>query len=239
MALQRIDRCGSVANKPLKTTYDSLASSYDRRWRHYIAVSLSKVIEALSVKGHEHMLDVACGTGELERRLLTRWPELHLTGVDLSPKMLAQARSKHIKGDVAWIEGGATALPVSHGQFDVVVCANSFHYFHQPMDCLQEFHRSLVPTGKLVLVDWCDDYLLCKLCSIWLKLTDPDFFCTYTMRACREMLQEAGFHVAHSERFKVGWLWGMMMFVCYRATDLLDGLSVDPEASMRYDNEER
>jgi hypothetical protein len=87
------------------------------------------------------------------------------------------------------------------------------------MDCLHEFQRSLVSTGTLVLVDWCDDYLMCKLCSLWLKLTDPDFFCTYTMRACREMLQEAGFCVAHSERFKVGWLWGMMMFVCYRATD--------------------
>jgi hypothetical protein len=39
--------------------------------------------------------------------------------------------------------------------------------------------------------------------------------------------------VAHSERFKVGWLWAMMMFVCDRATDLVDGLSVDPEPSMR------
>jgi trans-aconitate methyltransferase len=93
MALQRIDYCRSVANKPTKTTYDSLASSYDHRWRHYIAVSLSKVIDALSPNGHEHMLNAACGTGELERRLLARWPELQITGVDLSPKMFAQAVS--------------------------------------------------------------------------------------------------------------------------------------------------
>jgi len=28
------------------------------------------------------------------------------------------------------------------------------------------------------------------------------------------MLVNAGFDVIHSERFKVGWLWGMMMSVC-------------------------
>jgi hypothetical protein len=34
------------------------------------------------------------------------------------------------------------------------------------------------------------------------------------MRTCREMFQRAGFHVDHSECFRVSWLWGMMMFVC-------------------------
>ncbi len=200
--------------EPIKAAYDSLAPSYDRRWRRYIEVSLSKIITVLSLKGAERILDVACGTGELEGRLFFRRPGLHITGVDLSPRMLAQAQAKHIAGDVTWIEGEASNLPVPDAQFDVVICANSFHYFRKPLDCLQEFRRCLVPTGRLVLVDWCDDYWTCKLCSLWLRLTDPAFFCTYTMRACREMLLEAGFDVFRSERFKVSWLWGMMMFVC-------------------------
>jgi ubiquinone/menaquinone biosynthesis C-methylase UbiE len=194
--------------------YDALASTYDRRWRSYIDVSLAKVLSALSLEGRERILDVACGTGELERRLFARWPGLHITGVDLCPKMLAQAQAKQIAGDVTWLEGEASNLLVPPERCNVVVCANSFHYFRKPLVCLREFHRCLIPGGRLVLVDWCDDFLACKLCSLWLRLTDKSFFCTYTMRACHEILQKAGFNVAHSERFKVGGLWGMMLFAC-------------------------
>ena len=166
----------------------------------------------LSLQGCERILDVACGTGELERRLFAQWPGLHITGVELSPKMLAQARDKHLIGDLTWIEAEASALPCPYGQFDVVVCANSFHCFHEPLACLREFRRSLAPHGQVILVDWCDDYLTCKLASFWFKLTDPAFFHTYTMRRFRAMFEEAGFEVVHSERFKVGWFWGMMLW---------------------------
>lgn len=213
MAMKPNDLPGNEANERVKTTYDSLAPSYDQRWRHYIDVSLTKVVSVLPLEGSERILDVACGTGELERRLLARWPGLHITGVDFSPQMLSQAQAKHIAGDVTWIEGEASNVPVPDGQFDVVICANSFHYFRRPLDCLREFRRCLVPTGKLVFVDWCDDYFMCKLCGLWLKLTDPTFFCTYTMRAGQDMVREAGFEVVHTERFKVGWIWGMMLIV--------------------------
>jgi ubiquinone/menaquinone biosynthesis C-methylase UbiE len=182
-------------------------------------VSLAKVLSALPLEGHEWILDVACGTGELERRLFARWPDLHITGVDLCPRMLAQARDKHIAGDVTWIEGEASHLPVPDGGFDRVVCANSFHYFRKPMESLQEIRRCLAPAGKLILVDWCDDYWTCKLCSLWLRLTDPAFFCTYTLQAGRNMLRAAGFDTTHAERFKVSWLWGMMLFVCGKTPD--------------------
>jgi ubiquinone/menaquinone biosynthesis C-methylase UbiE len=177
-------------------------------------VSLAKVLSVLPLEGNERILDVACGTGELEQRLFARNPDLHITGVDLCPQMLAQAQSKHIAGDVAWIEGSAANLPVPDGAFDVVICANSFHYFRKPMNSLKEFRRCLAPRGKFILVDWCDDYWMCKLCSIWLRLTDPAFFCTYTVEAGQNMLVQSGFDVIRAERFKVSWLWGMMLFVC-------------------------
>jgi ubiquinone/menaquinone biosynthesis C-methylase UbiE len=137
--------------------------------------------------------------------------------MDLCPTMLAQAQEKRIAGDVTWIEAEASRLPILDGQFDVVICASSFHYFRKPIDSLKEFGRCLVPGGKLILLDWCDDYWTCKLCSLWLRRTDPAFFCTYTMQACRDMLLDAEFDIINSERFKVSWLWGMMLFQCRRS----------------------
>ena len=100
-----VQRKAPASVEPVKVAYDSLAPTYDRRWRSYIDVSLAKVLSAQSLLGNERILDVACGTGELERRLFARWPRLHVTAVDLCPRMLAQAQEKHIAGIVAWIEG--------------------------------------------------------------------------------------------------------------------------------------
>jgi ubiquinone/menaquinone biosynthesis C-methylase UbiE len=213
---QESDEAG-VAVQPVKAAYDSLATEYEHRWGKYIDVTLAKVTDALTLEGSERILDVACGTGELERRLFARWPRLKITGVDLSPEMLARAREKQLRGDVFWMEGDASNLTAVNGPFDILICANSFHCFPEPAHCLEEFRRNLTPGGSLVLVDWCDDYLMCKLCSIWLKLTDPAFYRTYTLRSCRELLTAAGFQVTHGERFRACWPWGMMLFVCQTA----------------------
>jgi ubiquinone/menaquinone biosynthesis C-methylase UbiE len=110
----------------------------------------------------------------------------------------------------------ADHLPFVDGFFDHAICANSFHYFPTPLTALQEAHRVVRPDGRFILLDWCDDYLSCKLCGMWLRLTDPAFCRTYTIRACRPLLEQAGFQVVQAEHFRVGWIWGMMRFVCRR-----------------------
>jgi ubiquinone/menaquinone biosynthesis C-methylase UbiE len=200
----------------VRQQYDRLAISYDRRWRSYVDVTLHAVANAVSFRGQERILDIACGTGELERLLLARWPALQIVGMDLSGGMLRQALGKAENRRASWVQAEATCLPFPDRAFDGAICANSFHYFRSPLRALREVHRVLHPHGLFVLVDWCDDYLSCKLCSLWLRLTDPAFYRTYTVRACRSLLEGAGLEVIQSEHFRVRWLWGMMRFVCRR-----------------------
>jgi ubiquinone/menaquinone biosynthesis C-methylase UbiE len=166
---------------------------------------------ALRLRGDERVLDVACGTGELERRLLSDYPRLRIAALDVTPAMLRQANQKLPAADVGWVQAEASRIPLADAMFDVAVCANSFHYFPRPQGSMREMRRCLVPGGLLVLVDWCDDYLMCKLCSLWLRWTDPAFYCMYTLQDCRALMTRAGFDVVHAERFKVSWLWGMML----------------------------
>jgi ubiquinone/menaquinone biosynthesis C-methylase UbiE len=93
--------------------YDSLAADYDRRWQHYIKTTLRALVERVPFQGKERFLDIACGTGELERLLLARWPELRLAGADLSAGMLRQASLKNAGKSVLWVQSEAAHLPLA------------------------------------------------------------------------------------------------------------------------------
>ncbi|HET6878736.1 MAG TPA: class I SAM-dependent methyltransferase, partial [Pirellulales bacterium] len=136
-------------------------------------------------------------------------------GVDVSPTMLRRAAEKGTCADLLAAE--AHRLPLGDRNFDVVICANAFHYFRQPGRSLDEMHRVLRPGGELVLVDWCDDYLSCKLCSIWLRWTDPAFHRTYTKRACGELLKASSFAVERAFHRRIDWLWGLMCLTARRS----------------------
>jgi len=203
----------------VRNEYDRLAATYDHRWRRYIDASLSETLDSLQLDGNERVLDVPLGTGELSARLLEKWPHLGIAGVDLSPRMLEQAAAKQVLSPVELHEACVTRLPFSDDEFDWVFCVNSFHYFPEPRSALGEIRRVLRDNGRLVLVDWCDDYLACKLCSLWLRIADPAFHRTYTHRDCEALLNACGFHNLVSKRFRAGWLWGMMRFECLSEAD--------------------
>jgi ubiquinone/menaquinone biosynthesis C-methylase UbiE len=196
--------------------YDRLAPSYDQRWRGYVDATLEAVVRSVHFQGYERVLDLACGTGELERLLLTRWPDLQITGVDLSAGMLRQASAKLKDASALWVLAEATHLPFPDGTFDYAICASSFHYFSEPLQALQEIRRVLHPGGRLILVDWCDDYLSCKLCGLWLRLTNRAFCKTYSLRTCKALLNRSGFEVIQADRFRVQWVLGMMRLLCRR-----------------------
>lgn len=115
---------------------------------------------------HEHLegrdqrrvklLDVACGTGRFLREARLAYPALGLTGLDLSPAYLDEAR-RHM-GDLrpaALIHANAEAIPLpSHSQ-DIVTTIFLFHELPPSVrrQVTAEMARVLRPGGLLVLID--------------------------------------------------------------------------------------
>lgn len=192
---------------------------YDRRWAHYTQATLRATLEGLYPGAGERVLDLAAGTGELTRRLLDRRPDLRVIGLDQSREMLARGRAKQGGRPFALVQGGAGRMPFPAASFDRIVCANSFHLFDEPERALAEMRRVLRPGGGLTLTDWCVDYLTTRLCSLYLRRTDPSFHRAYTLDECRHRLEAAGFEVIDRRRFKIDWFWGLMRFDARRAGD--------------------
>ena len=101
-------------------------------------------------------LDVGCGTGRLLAFLHDAWPGLRLTGLDLSPPYLAEAR--RLIGRTARVkltESAAEALPFDDASLDLVVSSFLLHELPKEIrtKALAEMARVLKPGGLVVIVD--------------------------------------------------------------------------------------
>jgi len=115
------------------------------------------LLEFADLRGGEHVLDVACGTGVVARYA---WPQVapsgRIVGLDLNAGMLAVARSvcEKLGARIDWKEGDVASLPFNDGAFDVVLCQHSLQFFPDRRAALAEMHRVLRPAGRLVLSVW-------------------------------------------------------------------------------------
>jgi ubiquinone/menaquinone biosynthesis C-methylase UbiE len=190
--------------------YDQLARIYDRRWNSYVETTLRFLQQWADISSQAVVLDLGCGTGEFERLLLQAQPHQQIVGIDISMEMLAIAQRK-LCGypSVTFQQGSATAIPSIDEQF-VVVCASAFHYFEHPLAALSEIKRVLKPGGKVVILDWCKDFLLCRVCDWVLKRTDPAHQQCYTQQELHQFLAAAQFTIQAATTRRFGLIWGLM-----------------------------
>ena len=124
-----------------------------------------QMLEELELEPFEDALDVGCGTGAVLELLHARYPNKHLTGLDLTPGMIDVARAKQLD-NVSFVVGDAEALPFEPRSFDAVLCSNSFHHYPHPERFFAEVARILRPGGRLVLRDYTSNGV-----AVWLMTT--------------------------------------------------------------------
>lgn len=106
------------------------------------------------------VLDVACGTGVLLKRLLEQVLGVEAYGVDASADMLEQAGAAlkdqpHVHLERAVVGAGETAgLPYAPETFDLITCTNALHDLLEPAATLTGLKRLLAPGGQLVMEDF-------------------------------------------------------------------------------------
>lgn len=116
-----------------------------------------RLIETAEVHEGDRVLDVACGTGIVARRVASRvGASGSVVGLDINEGMLAVAEetAADIQPSIEWRQADATDLPFSDEGFDVICCQQGLQFFDDPTAVLAEMHRVLVPGGRVALSVW-------------------------------------------------------------------------------------
>jgi len=125
--------------------------------RHYAFVA----DDILSYCSDGSILDIGTGPGWLLITLQQKSPILRLTGLDVSPAMVAEARKNLANAGlsemIAVKEGNASRLPFADSSFDTVVSTGSIHHWKEPTVGLNEVYRVLKPGGYALIYDIVSD----------------------------------------------------------------------------------
>lgn len=135
-------------NKEKVTAYfDSAAPNWDNTCLHDSA-KIKKILGFAGIKENCTVLDVACGTGILFPYYLERGVK-KIVGVDLSPGMIAQAKSKFTYTRIQMIAGDAAQVPLD--KYDCCVVYSALPHFENPLALIEKMSHHLVPGGRLTV----------------------------------------------------------------------------------------
>ena len=129
-------------------SFDLVADAYDRARPSYPDDAVDWLLRDLRRPGvSPEVLELGAGTGKLTERLVARGCKV--TATDPSPVMLARLRTRVPQARV--ISASAESLPVEARSADLVVAAQSYHWF-DPDRVLQEVARVLRPGGHFAVI---------------------------------------------------------------------------------------
>jgi ubiquinone/menaquinone biosynthesis C-methylase UbiE len=143
--------CPNPQAASTKAHFDRISGCWSRNYD--LSGAMRRRIDDFSAVLKRHVapearvLDFGCGSGDITRALAREG--FAMTGVDLSPAMIAAARQAPGAEGIEWlvVHAGDVTLPFSDCVFDGAQASSVFEYHADCAGQLQELHRVLKPGG--------------------------------------------------------------------------------------------
>ncbi len=189
-----------------RAVYDRMAPRYDRQIGFFERILFGGGREWVCSRARGDTLEIAFGTA---RNLPYYPPGVRLTGVELSPEMVALARKRQaeIGSDADLRVGDAQTLDFPDESFDTVVSTLTLCTIPDPRQAIREAFRVLRPGGHFV----CLEHVRSPSGAVRAgqRLLNPltvRFEADHLLREPLDYLREAGFEIEELERLK----WGIV-----------------------------
>lgn len=196
-------RTGETPAERALRVWNAMAPRYDRDIAFFEKIQFGGGRQWVCSRATGRVLEVSVGTG---RNLPFYPPDVTITGIELSPAMLAIARRRAAESGraVDLRAGDAQALPFADASFDTVVCTLSLCTIPDHGQAITQMARVLRPGGRLLLLDhigsrWWPVWALQRLVEVFTARNGE-----YMTRRPLPMLAAAGFTVTESQQLKLG-----------------------------------
>ncbi|WP_246387332.1 class I SAM-dependent methyltransferase [Gluconacetobacter sacchari] len=171
---------------------------------HPEADAMARTLAACALDPDVSVLDVACGSGILACAMAER--VRRVTGIDLTPAIIAQARKRQYAqgaANMAWQVGDATVLPCSDAVFDRVTTRYSFDHMPDPARVLAEMKRVCRPNGRIVVIDATPSPATRDAYDAMERLRDPSHTSALTLDELCRIGREAGLEEAMIDGYRL------------------------------------
>jgi ubiquinone/menaquinone biosynthesis C-methylase UbiE len=160
----------------------------------------SDLVNRIDFSNTRDILELASGSGNMTRKLLTRLPrKAHLLATDPEPE-----RRQHEASNLSWDVVDMTSIPYVDEQFDLIICQFGLMHVSDKLKALTEIHRVMKKGGKLFISVW-GNILSNPLWNISGNvierflgsnpiLQDPGLFSLADKQNTMKLLNQAGFH---------------------------------------------
>jgi 2-polyprenyl-3-methyl-5-hydroxy-6-metoxy-1,4-benzoquinol methylase len=169
------------------------ATPFAEKPEHRDAAIMARLLRFARVGPGDTVLDVACGPGLLACAFATEAKSV--TGIDLTPAMIAKARDwqqQNGLANVTWDLGECTALPYGDHTFSMVTTRYSLHHFPDPLKAWKEMVRVCQPGGTVVVADVALPLEKAAAYDRFETLRDPSHVRALTLAEFPQMAQQAG-----------------------------------------------
>jgi len=140
---------------------------------NFTVKAAEEFIERTEISPGTRVLDVACGTGN------TAIPAARagalVTGVDIAPNLLEQARKRAAAEqlEIRFREGDAEELPVADHEFDVVLTMFGAMFAPRPERVTAELMRVCRPGGLIAMANWTPEGFVGKSFQVIAEMVPP------------------------------------------------------------------
>jgi SAM-dependent methyltransferase len=159
--------------------YAELKATQRAGWAHFGPQALittpcaARLVRFAGVQRGQRVLDVGCGTGVVS--ITAARLGAKVTGADLTPELLVQARENAaIAGlDIEWREADVEALPFDDDAFDAVLSQFGHIFAPRPQVALREMLRVLKPGGTIAFSTWPPEHMVGRAWALASRYLPP------------------------------------------------------------------
>jgi SAM-dependent methyltransferase len=155
--------------------------------------ALNRIVAMAGAGPEDTVLDVACGPGLLACAFAK--VVRHVTGIDVTPAMLEQARVEQRRNqleNVSWELGNVPPLPFADRSFSIVTARFALHHFLDPLAVLKEMRRVCQVGGRVAIADSAPAAAKADAFNAMERLRDPSHARAMPVEELRGLFLAAG-----------------------------------------------